>query len=497
MVIFQIKVSLVEMKSKIWRRLEVDDSIFLSELHEYIQIAFNWSNAHHHYFIMDHRDLFTLSDEESELFIGPTQVDSQNAGMEMRDERKVRISDVLNEEQVSLTYVYGSEENWRHEIFLEKAFSGRKGATFPTCLMVYKGAPEEGKRDQYEQGKMLSAGEMKRINEQLAVFRESEVGEHDLWKELFELTMAYRKLQPWKWIHSNEMFIVEIPGTGEVAYCSVLGMNGQHFGLGVHLGNDGLAYKMAVRDGRDDIQTVIEYERSLLLAFQARDELKTEDLRWIKKLGLRFRGRQEWPVFRSMSSGYYPWHFSRKEVRTFCEILKQAIHVVEETEKNDAYLLEGYDGRWRARLLESGQWVNGVMNAVIQPEEEEAVLISEIEMRRIQKYRQVKMRLEFASYFEEEAIQERDGERPFFPNVVLGVEDEGAMIVYYQVFERVDYGKQLQAALVEMLNKLGFLPAEICVDSERIALKISALTTKLGIRLVRVNRLLNVEEVRR
>ncbi|MFK3960728.1 IS1096 element passenger TnpR family protein [Guptibacillus hwajinpoensis] len=58
--IFQIKVSLMELKSKIWRRLEVDDSIFLEELHEYIQIAFKWSNAHHHYFIMDHRVLFAL-----------------------------------------------------------------------------------------------------------------------------------------------------------------------------------------------------------------------------------------------------------------------------------------------------------------------------------------------------------------------------------------------------------------------------------------------------
>ncbi len=98
--IFQIKVSLMELKSKIWRRLEVDDSIFLEELHESIQIAFNWSNAHHHYFIMDHSDLFTLGDEESELFIGPIQADSQNAEVEMRDECKVRLSDVLNEEQV-------------------------------------------------------------------------------------------------------------------------------------------------------------------------------------------------------------------------------------------------------------------------------------------------------------------------------------------------------------------------------------------------------------
>ncbi len=168
--------------------------------------------------------------------------------------------------------------------------------------------------------------------------------------------------------------------------------------------------------------------------------------------------------------------------------------MAEEAREDPGYLLEGYDGRWRARLLESGEWVDGVMEAVVEPEEEEPLRLSEIEMRRVQKYRQVKMRIEFASFFEEEAIQERAGERPIFPNVVLAVEDEAAMIVSYQVFERVDYGRQLQEALFHMLSNLTYLPAEICVDSERVALKIVALTKKLGIRLMLVDRLMNVEE---
>lgn len=498
--IYRIKVRLLEMQSNVWRRLDVKESITFEELHEYIQISFNWSNTYEHYFIVDRLDLFTLGDESSRFLVGSMDMAKPIPELVMRDEQKMRLVDVLNKEHTSLTYVYDSHEDWRHEILLEKVLNEEEVDEYPKCLMVTKGAPEEGKRAQYESGeKKLAAGEMKRINDRLAIFSGKNGGEempYNPWEELFELTIAYKKLQPWKWIHSTEMFIVEIPMTAEFAYCSVLGMNGKEFGLGVHVGNEGLAYKMAVREGHDTIQTVIEHERSLLLVFEDRNALKTEDLRWIKKLGLRFRGRKEWPIFRSMSPGEFPWHFSRKEAQVFCEILKQAIHVAKETNKDEGYLLDGYDGRWRARLFD-GEWIDGVKEAVVEPEEEEPLRISEIALKRVQKYRQVKMRLEFASFFEEEALQERDGVRPFFPNVVLGVEDERGLVVYYQMFERKDYGKQLQEALVDLLDKLTYLPAEIYVDSERVALKLVALTSKIGLKLVVVDRLINVEEARR
>ncbi len=176
---------------------------------------------------------------------------------------------------------------------------------YPRCLMVVKAAPEEGKRAQYEEGPKLASGEMKRINERFARFSSSNAENfalsEDPWQELFEQTLAYKKLKPWNWIHSSQMFIVEIPETGELAYCSVLGMSGQEFGLGVHVGNDGLAYSIMEKEGYDDIQTILEYQTSLLLSFSDRNELKAADLKLIKNQGLRFRGSKEWPLFRSLS----------------------------------------------------------------------------------------------------------------------------------------------------------------------------------------------------
>ncbi len=132
--IFRIKVSLMDMKSKIWRRLEVDSSITLQDLHEYIQIAFDWSNAHSHQFIVNHRDLFTLGDEEIGMIFGPKGADNPTSSSELQNESEVKLSDVLDEEQFSLTYVYDLEENWRHEVLLEKVLSEEEHVRLSTLF---------------------------------------------------------------------------------------------------------------------------------------------------------------------------------------------------------------------------------------------------------------------------------------------------------------------------------------------------------------------------
>ena len=45
---------------------------------------------------------------------------------------------------------------------------------------------------------------------------------------------------------------------------------------------------------------------AIMLSFEDRDALQEEDLAVIRGLGLSFRGRQAWPLFRSYRPGYLP-----------------------------------------------------------------------------------------------------------------------------------------------------------------------------------------------
>lgn len=48
--IFQFKISLLNVGIPVWRRIQVDGEINFRELHEDIQIAFDWYNSHLHNF---------------------------------------------------------------------------------------------------------------------------------------------------------------------------------------------------------------------------------------------------------------------------------------------------------------------------------------------------------------------------------------------------------------------------------------------------------------
>jgi len=52
----------------------------------------------------------------------------------------------------------------------------------------------------------------------------------------------------------------------------------------------------------------------LTMLFVDRDKLWKEDREVIHSLGLRFRGRNAWPLFRSQRAGYAPWLLEKDEV---------------------------------------------------------------------------------------------------------------------------------------------------------------------------------------
>ena len=59
--IYQLKITLRDSKLPIWRRVLVNDSIKLYELHDIIQIAMGWTDSHLHQFIIDEK-YYTIPD---------------------------------------------------------------------------------------------------------------------------------------------------------------------------------------------------------------------------------------------------------------------------------------------------------------------------------------------------------------------------------------------------------------------------------------------------
>ena len=114
--IYQIKISLLDTKPPIWRRIQVPDHYNLSDLHYAIQNAMGWENSHLYEFIGNTREPIP---------------------------EKHKIEKILSLKNNKIYYEYDFGDGWMHEILLEKILSPLVGAEYPVCIAGKMACPPE------------------------------------------------------------------------------------------------------------------------------------------------------------------------------------------------------------------------------------------------------------------------------------------------------------------------------------------------------------------
>lgn len=130
--LYQLKVTLIGSKPPIWRRLLVPADISLDVLHDVLQIAMGWDNAHLHQFTVG-RTVFGVPDDEF----------GDGFGDSMEDERRHRLHHLLLREKGSIRYEYDFGDSWEHRITLEKILPPDPSQTVPRCTAGKRAGPPE------------------------------------------------------------------------------------------------------------------------------------------------------------------------------------------------------------------------------------------------------------------------------------------------------------------------------------------------------------------
>ncbi len=126
--VFALHVKIVACRPAIWRRLVVRESMWLSRLHDTIQVAFDWFDYQTHAFNLD--DL---------RFGNPLTRED----LTIEDDRDVTLADLDLEHRARFTYGYHFGEGWQIEIKVEKISSVEKGAPYPLCIAGERAGPPE------------------------------------------------------------------------------------------------------------------------------------------------------------------------------------------------------------------------------------------------------------------------------------------------------------------------------------------------------------------
>lgn len=254
------------------------------------------------------------------------------------------------------------------------------------------------------------------------------------WRRLYDAASKVKEIAPWEWMAEDIVFGVQNPETAELGFVSVMGALGEHYAIAVYLGPKGLygLWALEAEEGSGPPEKVLETPQ-LQASWEDRNTLRNQDREVIKELGLRFRGRNAWPMFRSYRPGYAPWFLEAGEARFLAHVLEQVPDVTLRFREDPALLLEPPDdetylARVSRRRGETLAWRDQLVR-VPPPEPApiqitlDAQLLARLQARPLGQYvAEIDLFL-FPSYIQE------GKERPLFPYALMTTEAQNGLVL--------------------------------------------------------------------
>jgi uncharacterized protein DUF6930 len=316
------------------------------------------------------------------------------------------------------------------------------------------------------------------------------------WGRLYAAAGRVKKMAPWEWMMEDDVFGVRNPERDEIGFVSVMGAGGEHFAVALYQGAGALygflALSEASREGTADsvgAERVLEIPQ-LQASFEDRGHLRTEDRDIIKKLGLKFRGANSWPMFRNYAPGMFPWFLTSSEARFLTTALEQSLDVA--TRVRDAeVVLRGEDEEFLVRVprVENARlvWEDKVMR-MPKPELKEAAP-APLDPQLLESLKQLP---EVTNVIEIELtmlpmpVREKK-DRPFFPYLLMLVDASSGVILGNDMLQPLPSLDALRAEfptkVAEHLLQLGARPLRVAVRTETTARLLAPLAEELGIRI--------------
>ena len=125
--IYELKVTLRDIRPPIWRRIRVRSDITLFKLHTILQFVMGWMDGHMHQFVAKAKSYGRVDREFPEC----------------ENEKKALLSQVLRRPKDSLLYEYDFGDGWEHTVVLEQVLDVEPGGKYPCVLDGKRACPPE------------------------------------------------------------------------------------------------------------------------------------------------------------------------------------------------------------------------------------------------------------------------------------------------------------------------------------------------------------------
>jgi len=327
------------------------------------------------------------------------------------------------------------------------------------------------------------------------------------WEALFTAAQNFKEAKCWGWMDDSDLFGVKDPESGTVAYCSIMGKLGEHFALGAYLGAEGHYSFLRMQDSANPEEMRENYfgQKCLMASFEDREQLNERDRSVIKEIGLKFRGKKQWPLFRSLKPGYYPWYITAWECRFLTVCLEQAMEVALLCFESKAILNRFENGR-ELMLLRTSQkkgqdivWVNEHHFPEVFSKEYSVYGISdELTLRKLlNSLKKGSATWEADLFYSPVPVQEKKDARPYFPTIFLVADlSTGLLIGYTMLVDLKTQSIEITETLINSIQSSEKIPNRIAVEKEETRFFLAKICSQLDIKLELVEQLQMIPEVR-
>lgn len=321
---------------------------------------------------------------------------------------------------------------------------------------------------------------------------------------MYDLMARVKELAPWHYLEEDDLFGVIDPDTGEPNFVSVMGAAGEHFAVAVYKGVIGLHSLLYVQHRGSEISAEAVLDMPQIQAsFEDREMVEKRDREQMKALGLKFRGRNAWPIFRSYRAGYAPWFIDEAEARTLTYALEQLVDLVPRLlEATEDLLMPGSDAEFLVRVPERTAdglvWRDEVM--AFDPPAPRLMTVG-VNTEAMERVSQLPTRPGVVEIdcFRLLSIIAPPGERPFFPYALLIVDGKAGMPLGVEMLTPIptpdDMWSDVAANVLHVLETGGFRPREFRVRNDMLFAILSTIGSQTGIKVKRARSLDKLDRI--
>ncbi|OQX86945.1 hypothetical protein B6D60_05065 [candidate division KSB1 bacterium 4484_87] len=319
------------------------------------------------------------------------------------------------------------------------------------------------------------------------------------WKQLYQYAEKIKELAPWEWMYESDVFGLSLPEYEENFYVSVLGNNSEHFAFCILQGDVSLGVFDLLSKDEIEFSGMFFYMTQLQISYEDREFCEKKDLEIIKKLGLKFRGSNDYPTFRAMHAGYLPYFIDRDEAQVFLDVLEQSISVVKRFQQDEDLFYEEHPKKFFRVKSESGEWKDEYLSVPNVVKLHQTFRVPQAVVNEIMDKPTREAIVEMEIYIAPFGVNDEEG-RPYAPLVFLLVDKQSGGILNVELFKPArDFNDFLHTTPVNILNglnKLKIIPVKYQMSSDFFFPLFKSLFQKLGLDIELVKNLPNLERAK-